>query len=95
MTIQIQSIHFSADQKLVSFINKKLFKIISIDDNIVNTDVYLKIEKSSNHNNKTTEIKIHSSLCHYFAKKTSDSFEESVDLATQAIRKQVLKQKSK
>ena len=46
MTIQIQSIHFNADQKLLNFINKKLNKIISIDDTIVNTDVYLKIEKS-------------------------------------------------
>ena len=95
MTIQIQSIHFNADQKLLNFINKKLNKIILIDDTIVNTDVYLKIEKSFNYSNKTAEIKMHSSLCQFFAKKTSDSFEESVDLAAQAIRKQVLKQKAK
>jgi putative sigma-54 modulation protein len=95
MNIQIQAVHFSADKQLKDFINKKVEKLISIDDSIINVDVYLKVDKPESHNNKVVEIKLHSPLAEYFAKKQADSFEESTDLASQALRRQILKQKEK
>tara|TARA_B100000767_G_scaffold199847_1_gene186805 strand:+ start:196 stop:483 length:288 start_codon:yes stop_codon:yes gene_type:complete len=95
MNIQIQAIHFAADKKLKNFVNAKVEKLISIDDTIINADIYLKVDKPESHDNKIVEIKLHSSDGEFFAKKQSNSFEESADLAAQALRKQILKHKEK
>lgn len=95
MNIQIQSIRFSPKNHLKIFINKKLDKLFNIDDSIHKATVYLKLDKPESHDNKIVEVKIHSSQSEYFAKKQSNSFEESTDLVLQAIRKQILKIKEK
>ena len=95
MNIQIQSVHFAADKQLKEFINKKVEKLITIDDSIINADVYLKVDKPESFDNKIVEIKLHSSLGECFAKKQANSFEESADLVSQALRKQILKHKEK
>ncbi len=95
MNIQIQAIHFAADKQLKDFINAKVEKLISIDDSIINADIYLKVDKPESHDNKIVEIKLHSSDGEFFAKKQSNSFEESADLVSQALRKQILKHKEK
>ena len=95
MNIQIQSINFAAKNQLIEFVNKKITKLISIHYNIINADVYLKIDKLDSHDNKVVEIKIHSSEGDFFAKKQSNSFEESTDLASQALRKQIMKNKKR
>ena len=95
MNIQIQSIHFSADKQLKEFINKKVDKLINIDDSILNAEVFLKVDKPESYCNKIFEIKLHSSNYEYFAKKQSNSFEASADLVSQALRKQIIKHKDK
>ena len=95
MNIEIQSVHFAADKQLRNFIAKKMEKLITIDDSIINADVYLKVDKPESFDNKIVEIKLHSSLGEYFAKKQANSFEESTDLVSQALRKQILKHKEK
>ena len=95
MNINIQSIHFTADNKLLDFISKKLNKVLSIDDRVLSVDVFLKIDKPSSHGNKIVEIRLHSSLAELFASKQTDTFEESTDLAIQALRKQILKYKQR
>ena len=95
MNIKIQSVHFAADKQLKEFISKKVEKLISIDDNIINADVYLKVDKPESYDNKIVEIKLHSSLGEYFAKKQANSFEKSTDLVSHALRKQILKNKEK
>ena len=93
MKVKIQSIHFNPDKRLIDFINRKIEKIISIDDSIIKIDVFLKIDRPESPNNKIVEIRNHTSKGERFAKKQCDTFEESVDLAIQALRKQVLKHK--
>jgi putative sigma-54 modulation protein len=95
MSIHIQSINFVADKQLKYFINKRVNKLISIKDSIINADVYLKVDKPDSYNNKIVEIRLHSSDGGFFAKKQSNSFEESVDLTSQALRKQIIKNKQK
>jgi len=93
MNIQIQSIHFSADKQLKGFINKKVDKLLNIDNSILNAEVFLKMDRPESYDNKIVEIKLHSSKYEYFAKKQSNSFEASADLASQALRKQIIKNK--
>tara|TARA_B100000767_G_scaffold11783_1_gene11413 strand:- start:66 stop:353 length:288 start_codon:yes stop_codon:yes gene_type:complete len=95
MNIEIQSVHFAADKQLRNFITKKVEKLTSIDDTIINADIYLKFDKPESFGNKIVEIKLRSSFCEYFAKKQANSFEESADLVSQALRKQILKHKEK
>ena len=52
-------------------------------------------EKWKGRINKDVEIKLHTSDGGFFAKKKSNSFEESIDLTSQAIRKQIIKYKQK
>ena len=55
----------------------------------------MKIEKPESPENKITEIHVHSSNGEYFAKKQCDTFEESISVSVQALRKQLLKSKGK
>ncbi len=95
MNIQIQFINFIANKQLKIFVSKKINKLISIKDSIINADVYLKVEKKETYDNKIVEIKLHASDGGFFAKKQSNSFEESTDLASQALRKQIIRHKQK
>ena len=95
MNIHIQCINFTPDRQLKNFVNKKEDKLISIKDSIINADVYLKVDKPETYDNKIVEIKLHASDGGFFAKKQSNSFEESTDLVSQALRKQILKNKEK
>jgi putative sigma-54 modulation protein len=95
MNIQIQSVNFVADKQLKDFVNKKVDKLISINDSIINADVYLRVDKPEAYDNKIVEIKLRSSDGGFFAKKQSNSFEKSTDLASQALRKQIIKNKQK
>ena len=43
--IKVESVHFTADQKLVEFINERVGKLDTFFDHIVSTDVILKVDK--------------------------------------------------
>ena len=58
MQVKVHSIQFSADQKLVNFINQKVNKLNLFFDNIIVSQVFLKIIRANSNNNKLVEIKI-------------------------------------
>mgnify|MGYP002823126272 CR=1 FL=1 len=45
MNINIHSIHFEAARNLLEYINKKLKKILKIDNRIIRTDVFSKLNR--------------------------------------------------
>ena len=96
MEIKINSVHFTADQKLVDFVNKKVGKLDTFFDGIINAEVTLKVLKPETVKNKVSELKISIPANGYlFAKKEADTFEEATDLAIDAVRKQIDKYKEK
>ena len=95
MEIQVHSIKFTADQKLINFINDKVSKLDLFYDYIIAAEVFLRLVKEHAHEIKITEVKILIPGKELFAKKQCDSFEEATDLAVEAIRKQVKKHKAK
>lgn len=95
MDLNVHAVHFNADRKLVDFINGKVEKLELFFDNIIAGEVFLKVDKSSNQENKVAEIKISIPGKELFAKKKCKSFEEAADLACEALRRQVKKHKSK
>ena len=96
MEVKINSVHFTADKRLVDFVNKKVVKLDTFFEGIINAEVTLKVEKPETANNKISELKLSiPSNGYLFAKKQADSFEEATDLAIDAIRKQLGKYKDK
>lgn len=96
MEVKINTVHFNADQKLVDFVNKKVNKLDTFFDGIINAEVTLKVAKPESANNKVSELKLSIPTNGYlFAKKQADTFEEATDLAIDAIRKQLGKYKEK
>jgi len=95
MNIQIHSVRFDADKKLIDFVHQKLEKLTQFDEEIVNAEVYLRLDKDEERENKITEIKIELPGGPLFAKKQTKSFEEATDEAIDALKKQITKHKQK
>jgi len=95
MKISVQSIHFTADKKLLAFIQKKVDKLELFFDNIISGEVYLKLENVEDESNKVSEIKLIVPGDTLFAKEKCKSFEEATDLAIESLKKQVTKHKEK
>ncbi len=95
MEIKIQSIHFDADVKLLDFVEEKVGKLNTFFDNIIDSEVFLKIDKSDVKENKVAEIKLAIPGKDLFAKKQGKSFEEATDEAVEALRRQINKYKGK
>ncbi|QXV66990.1 ribosome-associated translation inhibitor RaiA [Mucilaginibacter achroorhodeus] len=95
MKITVQSIHFTADQKLLDFIQKKADKLETFFDKIVSGEVYLKLENVDDEANKISEIKLTLPGLQMFAKEQCKTFEEATDLAVESLRKQIEKYKTK
>ncbi|MDP2335722.1 MAG: ribosome-associated translation inhibitor RaiA [Bacteroidota bacterium] len=96
MNIQVNTVHFTADQKLMDFVNKKVPKLDTYFEGIIGAEVIMKVAKPETANNKIAEIKLSIPGADYlFAEKQADSFEEAIDLAIDAIRRQLTKYKDK
>lgn len=95
MKVTVQAIHFTADSKLVDFIQKKANKLDQFYDQIISGEVYLKLEKVEDEANKISEIKLSIPGNQLFAKEKCKTFEEATDLALESLRKQLEKHKQK
>jgi len=95
MNIQIHSIHFDADKKLIDLITKKVEKLNQFFDAIIGSEVFLKVDKASTAENKVVEIKLHVPGNDLFVKRQCESFEEATDECTDALRQQLKKRKEK
>ncbi len=95
MKVTVHSIHFDADKKLIDFIEKRIDKLASHHETIIDGEVFLRLDKASNDENKVTEIKLNIPGKELFAKKQCKSFEEATDNVVEALRKQLKKYKEK
>lgn len=95
MKVKVNAIHFTADQKLEDFIQKKIDKLVAHNDNIIDGEVFLRLDKSDSDENKVTEIKLKVPGKELFAKKQCKSFEQATDEVVEALRRQLKKYKEK
>lgn len=95
MKLQMHSIHFDADQKLIDFIQKKTDKLDTFFDKIIDGEVIMKVEGDDSRENKILEIKLNIPGNQLFAKQKSKSFEAAADDAVEALRRQLKKHKEK
>lgn len=95
MNITIQSVHFNTAEKLEEFIQQKVGKLDQFSDDIINAEVTLRLDKAETSENKLVDVTLDIPGSNLFAKKQSKTFEESIDLACEALRKQLIKRKEK
>ena len=96
MNVNIQTVHFDADTRLVEYANKKMIKLNTFHDRIIKVDVFLKLDNVVHTiKDKIAEIRVHVPRHHFFVKCSSKSFEESFDSAFESLVNQVKKKKDK
>jgi len=95
MKVNVQSINFNADAKLVDFVENKVGGLDRFFDKVIDIDVYLKVMNTSDKENKITEIKLNVPGDEFIVKKQCKTFEEGVDIATDSLKRQLNKKKEK
>ena len=95
MELRIQSINFDASEQLKAFAKKKVEKLVRYTDDITQSEMIMKVIKPDAPNNKEVSVKLSIKNGDSFASKTTDSFEESIDLCVEALEKQILRSKEK
>ena len=94
MEIKIQSIHFTATEKLQAFIEKKVSKLAKSCDS-ANAEVFLKVVKPETAMNKEVQIHLNIDGTKLLGEKVCDTFEEGVDQCVEALQRQLEKYKEK
>lgn len=95
MKVNVQSVNFTADQKLIDFIQLRMDKLEHYYDKIVSGQVYLKVQNTSEKENKVTEILLSIPGGDIMVKKTCKKFEECVDDCVSSLSRQLKKKKEK
>jgi putative sigma-54 modulation protein len=89
MKILIQAPDLKPQQELIDFINEKINKLERFTDEVLESRVLLKVDKSDSRENKICEIRLVVKGHDLFATRQSKSFEEATTDAVEALRKQI------
>ncbi|WBX75904.1 ribosome-associated translation inhibitor RaiA [Tenacibaculum ovolyticum] len=95
MKVFTQSVNFTADKSLIDYIEKKIGSLEKFHDKIVDVEVFLKVQKTSEKENKITEVKINIPGDEIIVKKTNKTFEEGVNIAVDSLKRSLKKSKEK
>jgi len=95
MKVNVQTPNFVADEKLILFIEKKLAKLEQFYDKIIYADVFLKVQKTSEKENKFVEILLSIPGGDLIVKKGARTFEAGADECVQSLERQLKKRKEK
>lgn len=94
MKLQIHSIHFTADKKLLNFVQAKTDKLEKFFNHVIDGEVFLRLNNSGT-KNKTVEIKLNIPGTQVFAKEVDSTFEAATDSAVKELEIQLKKRKEK
>ena len=95
MKVNVQTPNFNIDSKLLLFIEKRLAKLEQFYDRIIFADVFLKVQKTSEKQNKTVEVLLSIPGDDLIVKKEAKTFEEGTDECVQSLERQLKKRKEK
>lgn len=95
MKVNVHAVNFTVDRKLVDFVQERVTKLEKFYDKIVSTDVFLKVEKTSEKENKIAEVKIHVPGDDFMVKKQCKTFEEAIEISAESLERLLVKRKEK
>ena len=93
MEIRFQAMGMTPHVSVEEFMEKKIAKLDTFYDKIQACEVFLKLENISGKENKTAEIILNIPGDDIVVKKTTSSFEESIDLCVDVAKKLLIKKK--
>ena len=91
MVTRIQSVHFDASQQLMEFVEKKVAKLEKHCEGATSLEVTMKLVKPETVKNKEVALRVMAAGGELFASKTSDTFEDALLGAVDAIKVQIEK----
>ncbi|MBS9765932.1 MAG: ribosome-associated translation inhibitor RaiA [Flavobacteriaceae bacterium] len=91
----VQSVNFNADQSLIEFAEQKVQKLEKFYDKIISVEIFLKVQQTSEKENKIVEIKINIPGDELMDKKDAKTFEEGISLAVDSLKRRLKKKKEK
>ena len=95
MKVNVHAVNFTVDVKLVGFVQERMDRLEKYYDKVVSSDVFLKVEKTSEKENKIAEIKIHVPGDEFIVKKQCKTFEEAIEQSAESIERFLIKRKEK
>ena len=95
MKVNLNAVNFTIDRKLVDFIQERMDKLEKYYDKIVSSDVFLKVEKTSDKENKIVEVKLNVPGDDFIVKKQCKTFEEAIELSAESLERSLIKRKEK
>lgn len=95
MKVNVNAVNFNVDRKLVDFVQERMDRLDKYYDKIVSSEVFLKVEKTSDKENKIVEVKIHVPGDDFVVKKQCKTFEEAVDMSAESLERLLVKRKEK
>lgn len=98
MKVNVQSIHFNADAKLVEFIEKKLMRLDRYFDKnrSVEAEVRLKLQNTGGPiHEKIIEVKLQVPGGWMVDKKTGRTFESAITASADTLKRQLLRHKER
>ena len=95
MKVNVHAVNFTVDKKLVDFVQDRMDKLEKYYDKVVSCDVFFKVEKTSEKENKIAEIKIHVPGDEFIVKKQCKTFEEATEQAAESLERLLIKRKEK
>jgi len=95
MKILIEAVNFNMDKGLKSYVEKKISSLDRFYDRIIEVEVYLKVQKTSDKENKISDIRVFIPGEDVVVKKTAKTFEEGVSMAVDSLKRSLKKAKEK
>ena len=95
MKVNVHAVNFAVDGKLVGFVQERMDRLEKYYDKVVSSDVFLKVEKTSEKENKIAEIKILVPGDEFIVKKQCKTFEEAVEQSIESLERLLIKRKEK
>lgn len=95
MKVFVQSVNFNADSELIKFAENKVASLTKYHDKIVDAEVFLKVQNTSDKENKLTEVKINIPGSELIVKRETKTFEEGLNSAVDNLKRQLKRSKEK
>ncbi|MFK8061230.1 MAG: ribosome-associated translation inhibitor RaiA [Polaribacter sp.] len=95
MKVFTQSVNFNADSELIKFAEEKVSSLTKYHDKIVDAEVFLKVQNTSDKENKLTEVKVNIPGSELIIKRETKTFEEGLNSAVDNLKRQLKRSKEK
>lgn len=89
INVHIQSLQFDASEALQEFAKKKIDRLARFDDTISKAEVTLRLDKSNATQGKIAAIRLIVPGYDHYAEEGAASFEEAIDEAIDALKRQI------